>query len=134
MEPTSCGIGGDLFAIVGTPPSKLHGLNASGRSPQALTLEQTLSRDITIPRRGPLSVSVPGAVDGWFELQARFGRLPLPCFSRRRSITRARFSRDRSHRSALESRRADAQGTPGSRQSSCRVDALPPDAASFRNA
>ena len=79
MEPTGCGIGGDLFAIVWEAGAgRLHGLNASGRSPRALTLERFL-RDgyTTIPARGPLSVSVPGAVDGWFELHARFGRLPM---------------------------------------------------------
>jgi gamma-glutamyltranspeptidase/glutathione hydrolase len=79
MEPTGCGIGGDLFAIVWDGTAKrLHGLNASGRSPRALSLkyfrEQGLER---IPERGPLPVSVPGAVDGWFELHARFGRLPM---------------------------------------------------------
>ena len=66
MEPTGCGIGGDLFAIVWDGTAKrLHGLNASGRSPRALSLayfrEQGLER---IPERGPLPVSVPGAVDG----------------------------------------------------------------------
>jgi gamma-glutamyltranspeptidase / glutathione hydrolase len=80
MEPTSCGIGGDLFAIVwDAEVERLHGLNASGRSPRSLTLEQLTRAGLSaIPERGPLSVSVPGAVDGWFELHARFGRLPLP--------------------------------------------------------
>ena len=86
-EPTSCGIGGDLFAIVWDAASgRLHGLNASGRSPLSLTLERLLERGSTlIPERGPLAVSVPGAVDGWCELHARFGRLPLATCSRRRS-------------------------------------------------
>ncbi|HET7609816.1 MAG TPA: gamma-glutamyltransferase, partial [Gammaproteobacteria bacterium] len=78
-EPTSCGIGGDLFAIVWEAASeRLHGLNASGRSPRSLTLERL--RDLGhefIPERGALAVSVPGAVDGWCELHARFGRLPF---------------------------------------------------------
>ncbi len=79
MEPTGCGIGGDLFAIVWDAASqRLHGLNASGRSPRSLTLDRLLSLGHTlIPERGPLAVSVPGAVDGWCELHARFGRLPL---------------------------------------------------------
>jgi gamma-glutamyltranspeptidase/glutathione hydrolase len=74
MEPTGNGIGGDLFAIVWDAKSqKLHGLNASGRSPQSLTLaklrEELRKLDATtIPPRGPLPVSVPGTVDGWFEL------------------------------------------------------------------
>jgi gamma-glutamyltranspeptidase/glutathione hydrolase len=78
-EPTSCGIGGDLFAMVWHGPSgRLHGLNASGRSPLSLTLKRLLELDLAfIPDRGPLAVSVPGAVDGWCELHARFGRLPF---------------------------------------------------------
>ena len=79
MEPTGCGIGGDLFAIVWDGTAKrLHGLNASGRSPRALSLEYFREQGLErIPERGPLPVSVPGAVDGWFELHARFGRLPM---------------------------------------------------------
>jgi gamma-glutamyltranspeptidase/glutathione hydrolase len=78
-EPTGAGVGGDLFAIVRDPRGqKLYGLNASGRSPRSLTLEYFRSRGIThIPPLGPLPVTVPGAVDGWFELHGRFGRLPM---------------------------------------------------------
>ncbi len=79
MEPTGCGIGGDLFAIVWDSKSgKLHGLNASGRSPAALTLEYFKKNNISqIPAYGPLPVSVPGCVDGWFELHAKFGKLSM---------------------------------------------------------
>jgi gamma-glutamyltranspeptidase/glutathione hydrolase len=79
MEPTGCGIGGDLFAIVWDADSKqLYGLNASGRSPKSLTLEYFEESNITkIPPRGPLPVSVPGTVDGWFELQEKFGSLDM---------------------------------------------------------
>ncbi|MGQ0586982.1 MAG: gamma-glutamyltransferase [Gammaproteobacteria bacterium] len=78
MEPTGNGVGGDLFAIVWDPKTKrLHGLNASGRSPKALTLEYLLKQGKTIPPRGPLPVSVPGTVDGWFELHGKFGKLPM---------------------------------------------------------
>jgi gamma-glutamyltranspeptidase/glutathione hydrolase len=79
MEPTGCGIGGDLFAIVWDARSRsLSGLNASGRSPRGLTREWFIEHGhITIPEYGPLPVSVPGAVDGWFELHGRFGRLPM---------------------------------------------------------
>ena len=65
-EPTGCGIGGDLFAIVWDAENKeLTGLNASGRSPKSLTLDYFRERDLDeIPYLGPLSVSVPGAVDG----------------------------------------------------------------------
>mgnify|MGYP005849074773 CR=1 FL=1 len=79
VEPTGCGIGGDLFAIVwDAKTKKLYGLNASGRSPKSLTLDYFKQNGITrIPALGPLPVSVPGCVDGWFELHKKFGRLPM---------------------------------------------------------
>jgi len=81
MEPTGNGIGGDLFAIVWIDSEKkLYGLNASGRSPQSLTLEK-LKQEIgdrkKIPSLGPLPISVPGCVDGWFELHGKFGKLSM---------------------------------------------------------
>ena len=79
VEPTGCGIGGDLFAIVWDADSQeLTGLNASGRSPKSLTLDYFREREMDeVPYLGPLSVSVPGAVDGWFELHGRYGKLPM---------------------------------------------------------
>ncbi len=79
MEPTGNGIGGDLFAIVWDAEKKeLVGLNASGRAPKAMTLEYFQNHGIdSIPPFGPLPVSVPGAVDGWFELHDRYGRLSM---------------------------------------------------------
>ena len=79
VEPTGCGVGGDLFAIVWNQKErKLHGLNASGRSPRSLTLEMLKEKQLTkIPAYGPLSVSVPGCVDGWFELHEKFGKLTM---------------------------------------------------------
>ena len=79
MEPTGNGIGGDLFAIVWDAETKqLYGLNASGRSPRSLTLEYFKEQGYEyIPSHGPLPVSVPGCVDGWFELHNRFGTLPM---------------------------------------------------------
>jgi len=79
VEPTGCGIGGDLFAIVwDAETGQLHGLNASGRSPKSLTREYFIENGFDmIPQRGPLPVSVPGAVDGWFELHGKFGTLSM---------------------------------------------------------
>jgi gamma-glutamyltranspeptidase/glutathione hydrolase len=79
MEPTGSGIGGDLFAIVwDAKTKKLYGLNASGRSPKTLTLEYFEKEGMTsIPAYGPLPVSVPGAVDGWFELHDQFGSMKM---------------------------------------------------------
>ena len=79
MEPTGNGIGGDLFAIVwDAETQRLYGLNASGRSPRSLTLDEFHRRGLSrVPAHGPLPVTVPGCVDGWCELHARFGKLPL---------------------------------------------------------
>ena len=85
MEPTGCGIGGDLFAIVWDPKTnKLHGLNGSGRAPMGRSLEETVAKSAAvvgagkgIPPLGHLPVTVPGTVDGWFALHAKFGRLPM---------------------------------------------------------
>lgn len=83
MEPTGNGIGGDLYAIVwDSKTEKLYGLNASGRSPKGMTLTKLkrevkkLGRD-SIPPYGMLPVSVPGAIDGWFELHQKFGKLSM---------------------------------------------------------
>jgi gamma-glutamyltranspeptidase/glutathione hydrolase len=77
VEPTMNGIGGDLFAIVYNAKTKtIHGLNASGRAPAAATLDEFRRRNLdTIPYRGPLSVSVPGVVDGWHELLSKHGTI-----------------------------------------------------------
>lgn len=79
VEPTGCGIGGDLFAIVwDAKTQQLYGLNASGRSPQSLTLEHFQQQGMKkIPSHGALPVTVPGTVDGWFMLHQRFGKAPM---------------------------------------------------------
>ena len=79
VEPMSCGIGGDLFAIVwDAKTQRLYGLNASGRSPKTLTRQVFQDKKLTeIPNFGPLPWSVPGCVDGWHELLARFGTRSL---------------------------------------------------------
>jgi len=78
VEPMMDGVGGDLFAIIWDAKTKrLHGLNASGRSPNALTPEIFRARGLkSIPGNGPLSISVPGCVDGWAEMHRKFGKLP----------------------------------------------------------
>lgn len=78
-DPGNSGIGGDLFAAVWDAKTKrLYGLNASGRSARAMTLDELKQRGLTqIPAAGPLAVSVPGCVDGWFALHGRFGSLPM---------------------------------------------------------
>jgi gamma-glutamyltranspeptidase/glutathione hydrolase len=78
LEPTGCGIGGDMFAMLWDPKQrKVVGINGSGRSPRGLSLETVRSRakDNHIPSHGAVSVSVPGAVDGWWTLHQRYGRL-----------------------------------------------------------
>lgn len=84
MEPTGNGIGGDLFAIIWHQESgKLYAINASGRSPIGLSYDQLLEEldELESPNRIPpsslLSVSIPGAVDGWFELHNRFMKVRL---------------------------------------------------------
>ena len=75
VEPVSNGIGSDAYAIV-WDGKKLHGLNASGRSPAGWTPEYFAGQK-SVPMRGWNSVSVPGCVSAWCELSARFGRLPF---------------------------------------------------------
>ncbi|HEY2956324.1 MAG TPA: gamma-glutamyltransferase [Candidatus Eisenbacteria bacterium] len=79
MEPTANGLGGDLFALLWDPKAKrVVGLNASGRAPLALTIEKVpAEKDGTIPLYSPFSWTVPGCADGWFELHARYGKLPM---------------------------------------------------------
>lgn len=83
MEPTGNGIGGDLYAIVWHEESqKLFGLNASGRSPLSLSYDM-LANELKklgrsdLPPHGMLPISVPGTVDGWFELHNKFGSLAM---------------------------------------------------------
>jgi gamma-glutamyltranspeptidase/glutathione hydrolase len=78
VEPVSSGLGGDCFAFVWDPKAgKLMGMASSGRSPKALTLETVRARakNGAIPALGALSVSTPGALDGWWTLHQRYGKL-----------------------------------------------------------
>jgi gamma-glutamyltranspeptidase / glutathione hydrolase len=79
VEPSMTGIGGDLFAIVYDAKTKtLRALNASGRSAYAATPEAFAARKLTrVPNTGVLSVTVPGVVEGWSELLAKFGTIPM---------------------------------------------------------
>jgi len=79
VEPEMNGIGGDLFAMVyDAANGALHGLNAAGWSPRALTPALLRSRGFdTMPAAGVHSVTVPGAVAGWAALRDRFGTLPM---------------------------------------------------------
>jgi len=79
VEPTGSGVGGDIFAIIwSADKGKLYGLNGSGRSPRSLKLEYFRDNGFEfIPSYGPLPVSVPGCVDGWFEMHDMFGHLPM---------------------------------------------------------
>ena len=76
VEPTGCGIGGDLFAIVWIEEDKkLYGLNSSGPAAQDMTIKKLKAMGIDkIPPYGPLPVTVPGAVAGWTALHKRFGK------------------------------------------------------------
>ncbi len=79
VEPNACGIGGDVFAIIwDAKTKKLHGFNGSGRAPELLTMEVFREKGMkNVPLLGPLPISVPGCVDGWFEMHKRFGKLSM---------------------------------------------------------
>ena len=77
VEPTGCGIGGDLFAIIwSADDSKLYGINSSGPAPKNISIPKLKNEGINIiPPYGPLPVTVPGAVAGWVSLHKKFGKL-----------------------------------------------------------
>ena len=79
VEPASCGIGGDIFAIVwNAQEQKLYGFNGSGRAPKSLTIDYFIDKGMKyVPFYGPLPVTVPGCVDGWFTMHEKFGSLPM---------------------------------------------------------
>ncbi|MEQ9297375.1 MAG: gamma-glutamyltransferase [Cyclobacteriaceae bacterium] len=79
VEPHACGIGGDVFAIIwDAETQQLYGFNGSGRAPEKLTMDYFKEKEMdNIPFMGPLPVTVPGCVDGWFAMHERFGKLPM---------------------------------------------------------
>ena len=78
VYPTTCSAGGDIFLLIwDAKTEKIYALNGSGRAPQNMTPAYFAAQGMQeIPLRGPLSINVPGAVDGWFEALERFGSLP----------------------------------------------------------
>ncbi|MDA9719896.1 gamma-glutamyltransferase [bacterium] len=79
VEPTGCGIGGDLFAIVwDEKTSQLYGLNSSGPASKKMSIDYVKQQGFKkIPAYGALPVTVPGAVAGWSALHDKFGKLPF---------------------------------------------------------
>ncbi|MCM2129995.1 gamma-glutamyltransferase family protein [Larsenimonas rhizosphaerae] len=82
VEPTCNGIGSDAFALVWIKDDNgkgtLHGLNASGAAPKALTIDAVKAGGHdTMPMYGWLPVTVPGTPSAWAELSRRFGKLPF---------------------------------------------------------
>src|SRR5260370_42683232 len=77
VYPSTCSAGGDVFMLIWDEKSRgLYALNGSGRAPQDMTPELFAAQGLErIPERGPLTITVPGAVDGWFEALERFGTL-----------------------------------------------------------
>ena len=78
VEPVSSGLGGDCFAFVWDPmTNKLEGMASSGRSPKSLSLETARARakNGVLPTLGAVTVSTPGALDGWWTLHQRYGKL-----------------------------------------------------------
>ncbi|GGC76312.1 gamma-glutamyltransferase [Thalassobacillus devorans] len=75
VEPTSNGIGGDAFAIVWVK-GDIHGLNASGPSPNSISIEEVKKLGYKeMPEHGMLPVTIPGAPSAWKALNERFGKL-----------------------------------------------------------
>ena len=79
VYPSTCSAGGDLFMLIWhAKTQRLYALNGRGRAPGGMTPELFAAKKMRqIPARGPLSINVPGAIDGWFEALERFGSLPV---------------------------------------------------------
>jgi gamma-glutamyltranspeptidase/glutathione hydrolase len=78
VAPQTCGIGGDLFALIHTPGSTAPlALNASGRAGSGITAEELRKHDTTMPDRHPATITAPGCVDGWVRLSSELGRVTL---------------------------------------------------------
>src|SRR6266851_7287583 len=77
VYPSTCSAGGDVFMLIWEAKTQqLHALNGSGRAPRGMTPDYFAAQGMRqVPERGPLPITVPGAVDGWFEALGRFGKL-----------------------------------------------------------
>ncbi|NPE08429.1 MAG: gamma-glutamyltransferase [Asgard group archaeon] len=77
VEPMSCGIGGDAFALIfSKKDNKLHSLNASGWAPKNLSIDYFEEKGMDkIPELGLEAVSIPGAVSGFAKALERFGTM-----------------------------------------------------------
>ncbi|HSL10916.1 MAG TPA: gamma-glutamyltransferase [Actinomycetota bacterium] len=78
VYPHMCGVGGDLFAVVAEPDGEMVAINSSGRSPAALDVDAVRRAHREVPQRGPIPVTVPGAVAGWWALLGRGAALGWP--------------------------------------------------------
>ena len=94
VEPTGCGVGGDLFAIVwSADDKKLYGLNSSGPAPINISIEEITTKGLdAIPPYGPLPVTVPGAVAGWVELHKKFGIMDFNLLFQKPAFLRSSFA------------------------------------------
>ncbi len=80
-EPHMCGVGGDMFALIYDPVADdVVGLNASGTSSRSVSYEdmvEAVGNADEMPLCGPLSVTIPGVVDGWVRMHGKYGKLSL---------------------------------------------------------
>ncbi|TWP37052.1 gamma-glutamyltransferase [Leekyejoonella antrihumi] len=77
VYPNQCSVGGDLIALVGTADGEVHTVNASGRAPRGVDVDEVAASHRFMPLTGALPVTVPGVVSGWEVLSRRWGTKPL---------------------------------------------------------
>ena len=122
VEPVSNGIGSDAYALV-WDGRKLHGLNASGRSPAAWTPDYFRDKS-EMPARGWDTVTVPGAVSAWVELHGKFGKLPFrKLFEPAIRYGREGFLSRRPSRGSGKRKSTSSRTSPASPRRFCQEDA-----------